>query len=199
MSVPVTKLSRNLRRTLKVSDWFEQLAAHHGDSAAHSLRVAGLARLIARELQCPEEMCALAYEAGLLHDIGKINVDVAVLGKAGPLSDGEYAAVRQHAEDGGSLLADDPTMTEIAEVAAQHHERLDGTGYPLQLAGDEIGLLPRIVAVADTYDAITAARQYSPAQPREVALTELRACSPSAFDPKVVEALARALEADPSL
>jgi HD-GYP domain-containing protein (c-di-GMP phosphodiesterase class II) len=183
----------SLRRTIKVERLFKRLAAHHPASAAHSLRVGQIARVIATELGCSEEQCTLAYESGILHDIGKVGVELELLARSGPLSSDEYASVQNHADDGAAILSGDPALAPLAEVAAQHHERLDGTGYPLKLSGDQIGLLPRIVAVADTYDAITAKRDYSPAQPPEVAITELRACSPAAFDARVVEALASAV------
>jgi putative nucleotidyltransferase with HDIG domain len=125
----------------------------------HSRRVARHAERIAIELGLPGELVAKIRAAALVHDIGKINVPRSILNKPDKLTDGEFALVKRHAADGAALVAalDDPELTAIVR---HHHERMDGTGYPDGLAGGDIPIGACVIAVADTFDAITSARAY---------------------------------------
>ncbi|MEA2376414.1 MAG: hypothetical protein QOD13_321, partial [Thermoleophilaceae bacterium] len=125
----------------------------------HSRRVARHAERIAREMGLPREQVAKIRAAALVHDIGKINVPRSILTKPGRLTDEEFALVKRHPGDGAAMVVEleDPQLTAIVR---HHHERMDGTGYPDGLAGGDIPLGARVIAVADTFDAITSTRAY---------------------------------------
>jgi HD-GYP domain-containing protein (c-di-GMP phosphodiesterase class II) len=125
--------------------------------------------------------------AGVLHDIGKLGVADAVLQKPGPLTDDEWADMRRHPELGARIL-DHANLRDISAWVLAHHERVDGGGYPLGLAGEQIPLEARILAVGDAYEAMTADRPYRAALGHDAARDQLRACVGTQFDPRVVEA-----------
>jgi HD-GYP domain-containing protein (c-di-GMP phosphodiesterase class II) len=127
-----------------------------------------------------------------MHDVGKIGVPDAILQKPGRLTDEEFEEMRTHSTLGASIVAA-AQLTEESTWVRHHHERLDGCGYPDQLQGDQIPLQSRIIFVADAYEAITSDRPYRAGRPAEEALTELRRCAGSQFDPECVAALERAL------
>jgi len=131
-------------------------------------------------------------QAFLLHDLGKIGVPDAVLNKVGPLTDEEWALMREHPAIGLRILEGVPHMDVVRAVVYSHHERWDGAGYPDGLAGEAIPLGARIVAVADAFDAMTAARPYSTPRTPHEALEELRRCAGAQFDPAVVVAFCEA-------
>src|SRR3954452_25320708 len=152
----------------------------------HARRVARYAAATAGRLSLPREMVAKVRRAAILHDIGKVQVSAAIIDKPGQLSDEEYESVQAHAEAGAEMLAGlDP---ELAAIVRHHHERVDGRGYPDGLAGEEIPLGARIIAVADTFDALTSRRPYRSARRRRQALALLVAEAGSQLDPGVVEA-----------
>jgi len=126
--------------------------------------------------------------SGMLHDIGKIGVPDRILRRPGRLTEAEFEIVKGHTLLGETIVAALPGGKEIRAAVASHHERYDGGGYPCGLAGDEIPLLGRILAVADAYSAMTSNRPYRTALSRNEALLELRACSGTQFDPEIVEA-----------
>jgi HD-GYP domain-containing protein (c-di-GMP phosphodiesterase class II) len=118
----------------------------------------------------------------LLHDIGKIAIDESVLNKEGRLTEAEWEAVRRHPEIGWRILGTVGELGELANHVLSHHERMDGTGYPQGLRGDDIPLQSRIISVVDAYDAMTAMRSYrKPVSDREAA-SELKRCSGTQFD-----------------
>jgi HD-GYP domain-containing protein (c-di-GMP phosphodiesterase class II) len=123
----------------------------------------------------------------VLHDIGKLGVADAVLKKPGALTDEEWAEMRRHPELGARIL-DHANLRDISAWVLAHHERIDGRGYPLGLAGAEIPLEARILAVADAYEAMTADRAYRAALGHDAAQEELRAGAGTQFDPEIVEA-----------
>jgi HD-GYP domain-containing protein (c-di-GMP phosphodiesterase class II) len=129
---------------------------------------------------------------GLLHDIGKLSIPEAILQKPGPLDDDEYDVVKQHPERGRELLTELGGFDDsVGRLVLDHHERLDGSGYPRALVGDELDLSTRILAVCDVYDALVSRRAYRPAWSREQALSLLRDESGVGFDSRCVAALER--------
>src|SRR4051794_40861000 len=123
--------------------------------AGHSERVARIAVELARELGLQEDELSDVYLGGLLHDIGKIGVSDAILRKRSPLTPGELAHIQQHVTIGSHLLAELRPIAHLLPAVLHHHERYDGTGYPDGLKGDTIPFLARILAVAESYDAMT--------------------------------------------
>ncbi len=153
----------------------------------HSRRVARHAWMIARRMGLPRAEIARIRTAAAIHDVGKIEIPKAILHKAGPLSDAEYEVIQQHPGYGALMAAalGDPELTSMVE---HHHERLDGTGYPDGLSGEEIPLGARIIAVADTFDAIVSERPYRRASPHKRALDTLKDEAGTRLDPAVVRA-----------
>jgi HD-GYP domain-containing protein (c-di-GMP phosphodiesterase class II) len=132
--------------------------------------------------------------AGLVHDIGKINVPSEILTKPGRLSQIEHDLIRIHPEAGYDILKDIEFPWPIAEIVRQHHERMDGSGYPRGLTGDVIRIEARIIAVADVIDAMASHRPYRPAVGLEKALEEVEGKKGTLYDKDIVEACARVLE-----
>ncbi len=163
-------------------------------TAGHSAAVAIYARDIAIQAGLSQSEREKAHLCGLLHDIGKIGVPVGVLEKRGSLTTGEWSAVQSHAEVGASILDRIEAYEEIAIAVRYHHERFDGQGYPNGIAGEEIPLLSRIVAVADAYSAMTSERPYRIALSGEEARDRLERESGKQFDPVVVRALVAVLD-----
>ncbi len=157
----------------------------------HQRRVAELAAAIARELGLPQGEIQGIQLAASIHDLGRVKVPAAILAKPGALSDSEIALIRTHAQAGYELLKDIQYPWPIAQVVLQHHERLDGSGYPQGLAGDQVLLVSRIIAVADVLEAMATHRPYRPAQGIDAALAELERGRGKAFDPDVVDACGR--------
>ena len=177
--------------------------SHSSEPAEPSLRIAALAERTARRLHdenrfretIDEPFLEMVGLAAILHDVGNATVDPAILGKAGPLTPEERAAMQTHSVKGGELLhrasrhAESRTYLHLgAEIARSHHENWDGTGYPDRLRGEAIPLSARIVAVADSFDAMTRDRPYRKALSAEAAAAEIRRLSGTRFDPVVAEA-----------
>lgn len=157
----------------------------------HSKGVAEISRHLGRSLGCSRSEIALLYRAGLLHDIGKLGVSNRILDKPGRLTDAEMAEVRLHPRYSMEILTHVAAFAEVAPAAAQHHERLDGSGYPWGLEGDQLSLVSRIVAVADVFEALTADRPYRAGMPASRALAILQEDAGTGYDGDVVEALER--------
>jgi HD-GYP domain-containing protein (c-di-GMP phosphodiesterase class II) len=158
------------------------------ETQGHSTRVAELSLQIGRRLgieQGTQEWRDLKHGA-MLHDVGKIGVEDAILRKPGPLDENEWAMMRRHPRHGYGMLQDVPFLMGAAELVLSHHERYDGGGYPRGLKGEEIPLGARIFAVADTFDAITSPRPYKPGRSEEEAYREIEAHSGTQFDPRIV-------------
>jgi HD-GYP domain-containing protein (c-di-GMP phosphodiesterase class II) len=149
----------------------------------HSQRVAELSRSLARKIGLSDEQCERVYLSGLLHDVGKIGVPEAVLTKAGRLTAEEFATIHKHPAIGAQILGNIRQLQDIIPGVLFHHERWDGHGYPHALSGDKIPLMGRIIAVADSFDAMTSTRTYRPAMPLETVLQEISRCGGSQFDP----------------
>lgn len=149
-------LTRSLTSALDTKDSY---------TYGHSERVARIAVELGRELGLGEDELGDIYLAGLLHDVGKIGIRDAVLGKTEPLTPEEFEHIKQHVTMGYAILADLGQIRNLLPGVLYHHERYDGTGYPDGLAGDAIPLLARILAVADAYDAMSTTRPYRQAVP----------------------------------
>jgi putative nucleotidyltransferase with HDIG domain len=173
-----------------IADGFAQVVdAKSPFTSGHSKRVALVTELIAEELGVPAERKRWLVRAALLHDLGKLGVSNEILDKPGKLDDAEWAAVRGHPEAGAATLRRMGAFATMAKIALEHHERLDGKGYPRGLRGDEIDLETRIVTVADIFDALTADRPYRKAMTTADALNLMRAQVGAAIDGKVFAAL----------
>jgi HD-GYP domain-containing protein (c-di-GMP phosphodiesterase class II) len=129
-------------------------------TSGHSNRVARFAVRIALEMRCPPKVVNTIYMAGLLHDVGKIGIDDNVLRKTGRLTESEFEHIKQHPELGCKILADLKPLADALPAVLHHHEQWNGRGYPHGLAGENIPLIARILAVADAYDAMTSDRPY---------------------------------------
>ena len=151
----------------------------------HSQRVAILSRDLAAAIGLPEDFVRTAHLSGLVHDIGKIGVPEAVLCKSGRLDEAEFAAIRQHPQIGFRILRDIPQIRDLLPGVLCHHEAWDGNGYPAGLEGDEIPLLARIVAICDSFDAMSSSRTYRRAMPRDEVFAEMIRCQGTQFDPSI--------------
>ncbi len=165
------------------------LDARERETAEHSLRVTRYTLELADQLGIDPSVREDVGRGALLHDIGKIGIPDAVLLKTGPLSEEEWRIMRRHPVIGHDILEGIDFLAPASQIVLCHHERWDGTGYPLGLAGEAIPLGARIFAVADALDAITSERLYRPAASFDQAFAEIERCSGSQFDPRVVEAL----------
>jgi diguanylate cyclase (GGDEF)-like protein/putative nucleotidyltransferase with HDIG domain len=161
--------------------------------AAHAKGVAALAERLARALGLEADEVEHVRQAAELHDVGKVAIPDGILDKPGPLDESEWAFVRRHTLIGERIVRAAPALTRAAAIVRASHERWDGSGYPDGLAGEQIPLGSRIVAVCDAYDAMTSRRAYAPALAPAAALGELRAGAATQFDPAVVESLAAVL------
>jgi len=179
-----------------VSALSQAIDAKDGFTRGHADRVSRIAGAIARELGLPEIEVERIELAGLLHDIGKIGVPDAILRKPAKLTDEEWVRMREHPRHGQQILRGIKFLEGAARVVAQHHEKWNGSGYPLGLRAEEIDVCARIFAVADAFDAITSDRVYREGRSYEAAAQELDQWSNQQFDPKVVEAFHRVPKED---
>jgi HD-GYP domain-containing protein (c-di-GMP phosphodiesterase class II) len=158
----------------------------------HTRRVANLAVRVGEELGLPKPRLRTLAIGALVHDIGKLAVPDAILKKPGPLDDDEYAIVQEHPERGHRLLGELGGFSPaVRRLVLDHHERLDGRGYPRRLDGEQIDLDTRILTACDVYDALISKRVYRPAWTHDEALAFLCHEAGTAFDARVVDALAR--------
>jgi diguanylate cyclase (GGDEF)-like protein/putative nucleotidyltransferase with HDIG domain len=160
------------------------------DMDGHTERVAELAAATAGALGCNREEVEEVRRAAELHDIGKVAMPEAILSKRGPLEPAEWWEIRRHTIVGERIVSAAPALGRVAKIVRSTHERYDGAGYPDGLAGEEIPLGARIVAVCDAFGAMTRVRSYRPAMEPWRALAELQACAGAQFDPAVVTAFA---------
>lgn len=179
-----------LRKTMNSSIEVLSRAVEQRDlfTSGHQKRVSSLAEAIGVKLGFDPYRAEGIRIAGLLHDIGKINVPAEILNKPGPLSALEYQLVQRHPEIGRDILGDVHFPWPIAEAVLQHHERLDGSGYPHGLVGDAISLDARILGVADVMEAMCSHRPYRPSLGLDIALNELRKNRDVLYDSDVVDA-----------
>ena len=153
----------------------------------HSYRVAQYSALFAERLGKPKEEVEKIYNIALMHDIGKISIPNEILNKPGRLTDEEYAVMKTHPSNGYEILKNITIEPDLALGAEYHHERIDGKGYPSGLKGEQIPEIARIIAVADTFDAMHSTRPYRKKMPMDKIVAEIKRCSGTQLDPKVVE------------
>ncbi|HET9781087.1 MAG TPA: HD-GYP domain-containing protein [Candidatus Dormibacteraeota bacterium] len=184
---------------LQMKGWFDAVVAlglkvKHREARAHNLRVARLCVHIGRQMSMSASELRVLARAGLMHDIGKLGIPSELLEKHSPLDESEWHLMRMHPEMGLTLLDRAGQSSREMLAVLYHHERLDGSGYPYGLKAESIPIEARIVAVADTYDALTSDRPYrhacSQADARRVLIEE----AGSRLDPRAVSALLKALE-----
>jgi len=171
-----------LARTVEVRDPY---------TAGHQHRVTELAAVIATEMGLSQDQLEAVHMAGLVHDLGKIMVPAEILSKPGQISRQEFEIIKQHSQVGYDLLKDIDFDWPVADIVAQHHERIDGSGYPDGLGEDDILLEAKIVAVADVVEAMASHRPYRPALGIDVALEEIAAKKGIHFDPDVADVCLR--------
>lgn len=205
----VTLIERAVERTRRGLDAQEQLRAgfrsliqmqerSHPFSRGHSGYVTRVADLIAEAFELPPEARRVVVTAAELHDIGRLGVGNHYLDRDGPLDDDTWGRVRQHVDLGAEMLADAGLEPAVVGLVARHHERLDGSGYPGGLSGDEIPLGARILGLADSFAAMTAPRAYRPPMETNAALAELREQSGGWYDAEMVDALCVRLQGEGS-
>ncbi len=159
----------------------------------HSDRVSRGSAMIAREVGMRASRVEAIRYAGMLHDVGKLGVPTTVLQKSGPLSEEEFAAIQLHPMRGLEIVREIGFLDEALAGIMHHHERMDGRGYPMGLAGDEIPEFARVIAVADAFDAMTSNRSYRGARSIEEAIADLQKWAGTQFDPALVDAFVAAL------
>lgn len=178
-------LIHNLKLILEIKDKY---------TAGHSERVSQYAILLGKELGLNKEQLNILKSGALIHDIGKLGIDDRILNSTSRLSDEEFEKIKQHPILGTQILGDSILFKDLIPTIKHHHEKYDGTGYPDNLKGEEIPLLARITAVADTFDAMTSTRSYRKALSNEIAKEEIKKCSGTQFDPKIAQVMINLLE-----
>lgn len=153
----------------------------------HSLRVTLYSLILASKLGLTDSALEEIETAGLLHDIGKIGIPQSILCKTSKLTDEEFEIMKDHTGQGAKMIQNVKKLRAVASWLKSHHERWDGRGYPCGLKGTDIPLFARVIALADTYDAMTSTRPYRKALPHEVAIQEIKRCSGVQFDPELAE------------
>lgn len=180
-----------IAQLLAVKDSLRVLANAIEHKRGHVERVNAYAQLIASELGWDSERCNTLELSAILHDIGQIRLPDAIVLKPGPLSDEEWIMMRKHPEIGAHMIAEIPYLSPAVPIVRHHHERWDGAGYPGSLEAEEIPLEARILAIADTFDAMTSDRIYRQARSPEIAYEEILSQKARQFDPELVEAFIR--------
>jgi PAS domain S-box-containing protein len=157
-------------------------------TAGHQRRTTEIARAIAFEMGLPKQVIEGIRMAGVIHDLGKISVPAEILSKPGKLSDSEFSLIKQHPQTGYEILKGIDFKWPVADIVLQHHERLDGSGYPYHLKKDEILLEARVIGVADVIEAMSSHRPYRPALGLDDAFEEITMNRGITYDPDVVDA-----------
>ncbi len=189
----VEELQEDFRMTLRLLANAIELRDHY--TVGHTWRVTNFSLALAAELGWDEEKLKIVEMGGVLHDVGKIAVPDAVLCKPDKLTNEEYAQMKIHPERGADLMKDSRKLRPLIPYCLYHHERYDGKGYPKGLAGEDIPIEGRLVAVADTFDAMTSNRPYRKGLNPEIAIAELEKNKLTQFDPDCVDAFVRAYRA----
>jgi diguanylate cyclase (GGDEF)-like protein/PAS domain S-box-containing protein len=174
-------------RNQTINAIFESLKEKYDEERIHSDRVSQFCALMGEKLQLSQNDQLELRLAGRMHDIGKITIPDHILKKPGKLTDEEWTIMKSHTTNGYQILRSADQYSRLADYALTHHERYDGKGYPQGLKGEDIPLYSRIIAICDTYEAMTADRPYRKALTKEVAIAELKRCAGTQFDPRLVE------------
>ena len=190
------KLNRtleNLRESIKTTIQVLGKASEARDpyTAGHHKRVPDLARAIAKEKGLPHDKIEGVRMAGSIHDIGKLSVPAEILSKPTKLTDLEFSLIKEHSQAGYEMLKNVESPWPLAEIVYQHHERMNGTGYPRNLKGDDIIMAARIMAVADVVEAMSSHRPYRPSLGIEAALQEIEKNKEILYDANIVDACLR--------
>ena len=172
------------------------LSERNPELVAHSTDVSRMADLVARDLEVSEDLLEPLRHAAELHDVGKVGIPDAILAKPSPLDDEEWAFMRRHTIIGERIVAGAPALAHVSRLVRSSHERWDGQGYPDQIKGEEIPIGARIIAVCDSFDAMISERPYKAGRSMSAALAELRRCKGTQFDPDVVDAFCKVLDAE---
>ncbi|MBP5473099.1 MAG: response regulator, partial [Lachnospiraceae bacterium] len=196
-----TEVNEEVRKNEELSIHIIQALAAAVDAkdiytSGHSERVAKYSRMIAEEIGYDENAANNIYIMGLLHDVGKIGISDEIINKKGSLTDEEYEIIKTHTTKGANILDSIPEMPGLRTGAKWHHERYDGTGYPDGLSGKDIPEEARIIAVADSYDAMTSRRSYRDALPQDMVRSELEKGSGTQFDPRFAQIMIEKIDAD---
>ena len=162
------------------------LDAKNTHMCGHSERVAEISLLMAKNMGLPLAEQERIHIGAHLHDIGKIGIPDSILNKPGKLTDKEFDIIQKHPSIGSNIVGKVKAFSEVADIVRHHHERFDGKGYPDGLCGMEISLGARIVAVADSFDAMTTTRSYRLSKTVREAIAEMERCQGSQFDPRIV-------------
>jgi putative nucleotidyltransferase with HDIG domain len=192
LEIKVNEQTKNLRRLFlaAVESLVNALESKDIYTAGHSHRTANIAANIGRELKLSEKEMETLHWGALLHDVGKISIDVGIQNKPSKLTPEEYKHVMTHANISANIV--EPLVDkETVEVIRHHHDRYDGTGLGQIAVGQDIPLVARIIALADSVDAMMSDRPYRGAMPLEQVLTEINRCAGTQFDPQVIEAFVR--------
>jgi len=168
------------------------IEARDQHSSGHAMRVGVMAEVVAARLGWDEEDVDVLRMGAVLHDIGKLAVPERILRKPGPLDEDELAEMRRHPEEGARMVARHRSMQLVVPAVLYHHERWDGTGYPVGLEGEAIPAEARVLAVVDAFDAMTTDRSYRRALSEAAAVAELERCAGRQFDPEIVRVFAEA-------
>ena len=163
-------------------------------TGGHSERVATYSRDIAREMGMTEEECQVIYQAGILHDVGKIITPDSILLKPGKLTEQEYSLIKDHVNAGYKILSQVPMYYELAKIVHAHHEHYDGSGYPKGIKGEEIPLGARIMTIADTFDAMTTSRIYKAKKSAADSIKELNGLGGTWYDPQILKSAIKVLK-----
>lgn len=186
------QLKLDLQQTIEtISDIVETRDAY---TAGHQRRVSQLAEAIAIEMGLKKNQAEAIAQASMLHDLGKISIPSSILNKPGRLSDIEMSLIRSHPEEANHILKKNKSMDYYRKIILQHHERMDGSGYPNKLKGEQIMMEARIMAVADVVEAMISHRPYRAALSQDQALEEIRANRSILYDGRVVDACIRVIE-----
>lgn len=186
--------NKKSKYSTRISAILDALTSKYDDEKHHSDQVKLLCKKVGEALGLNKKAIDNLMMAGHLHDIGKIAIPEEVLHKPGRLTDEEYDIVKTHAEIGYRILNAVDEYQEIALATLHHHERYDGKGYPKGLSGEDIPLISRIISVVDAYEAMTSDRVYRKSLGKAFAIQELKACSGSQFDPKIVDVFIRSID-----
>jgi HD-GYP domain-containing protein (c-di-GMP phosphodiesterase class II) len=179
----------SLVRTIELKDIY---------TAGHSRRVSDLAGLVSRVLSLDPGACEFIHIVGHLHDIGKVGIPDGILLKTGPLTAAEFGVVQQHSAIGSAVFSGIPGLQRMSEIIRHHHERFDGKGYPDGIREKQICLESAIIAIADSFDAMTTSRSYRIGIDVTRALEEIKRDRGRQFNPEIADAFVRAAEAWPS-